>query len=181
MSDRNSAFSRFLTVLVIIFSTEMVWGQMPQPVCDVYIYVEHNQLPMKRIASQTEIRPGWLIQGKSVGRKMVHYLARRQSLQIVEPSPRFAIYPQGNFTLADYALVKLVRKSNYRLFPTQKRLSTVSTPLDLNHFKVENLPNMGFAVTPIIELKPGEYCLMNLKEKEIDEYGNVYVYDFTVK
>ena len=39
---------------------------------------------------------------------------------------------------------------------------------------------MGFSVTPKTPLFPGEYILINLEQKPVNEEGDVIAYDFTV-
>lgn len=52
--------------------------------------------------------------------------------------------------------------------------------VDLSAFRIENLPDMGFAVTPLKPLEPGEYIVVNLAQTAVNEYGDFRAYELSV-
>ena len=46
--------------------------------------------------------------------------------------------------------------------------------------QIGTFTDMGFSVTPKTPLFPGEYILINLEQKPVNEEGDVIAYDFTV-
>jgi hypothetical protein len=178
--DRKTSFFAAMLLLVCA-GVGAARAQMPAVQPDVYLYAGENLVALKPVTTQTEVKPGWTIQGRSVGRKTVRYLARHRALQLVDSKPRFAIYPASGVTLADYVVVRLVPRSNYRRFPSSKLSDCPMIRVDLNRFSISNLPNMGFAVMPSAPLRSGEYCLLCTRAKAVNEQGDIPVYEFRVE
>lgn len=171
---------KYLVMLCLcLMSFTGTWAQMPEVAPNVFIYVEGNQYPMKSITSQTEKKKGWDIQGISVGGKFQRYFWGKKSKQLTDNQPRFAIFPKEH-NLNDYAIIRLNERKSYRRLPDAELKECDYVRIDLNAFVIENLPDMGFAVTPKTPLFPGEYILINLEQKPVNEQGDVIAYDFTV-
>lgn len=171
----------------IIITLCLFWGmfvqmqaQMKQPDPTVFIFVGDSIFPMNVITSQTELKKGWDIQGINVGRKIRRYFSGVHSRQITGRQPKFAIYPKTQ-ELNDYALIRLKERRNFRYLPASEFKDCDYTRVELGLFHIENLPEMGFAVTPVTPLFPGEYILIDLSQKPVNSYGDVKAYDFTVE
>lgn len=167
-----------LTLLGLLFGLT-VHAQLPAAKPTVYIYVEQSFHPLRAITSQTETKRGWDIQGVSVGRKAVRYFWGKQAQQLADPQPTLAIYPQQE-NLNDYALIRLKSKRDYRLLPKAALSDCTYVRVDLSAFRIENLPDMGFAVTPLKPLEPGEYIVVNLAQTAVNEYGDFRAYELSV-
>ncbi|GEM_PF-268359 len=165
--------------LLLVLTSSLTYGQRPEPQPVVYVYVENNPHPMTAVTSQTETRRGWDIQGIRVGQKAVRYLWGKKARQQTERRPTFAIYPRQE-NLNDYVLIRLKTKRTYRTLPKARWEENAYTRVDLSAFRIENLPGMGFAVTPLSPLPPGEYILFNLAQTPVNEYGDFRVFDFSI-
>ena len=53
--------------------------------------------------------------------------------------------------------------------------------IELGLFELSNLPGMGFAASPVEELKPGEYILLDLTQERVGKLADVKAYPFTVE
>ncbi len=177
------------TILKIITVTNLLFpflflqplqAQMPQPAPTVFIFVGDSVFPMRPITSQSELKRGWDIQGIHVGGKIKRYFSKPRAGQVTTRNPRFAIYPTTQ-NLNDYALVRLKERRGFRNLPCAELKDCDYTRVELGLFKIENLPDMGFAVTPLTPLMPGEYILTDLSQKAVNTYGDFKAYDFSVK
>jgi hypothetical protein len=83
--------------------------------------------------------------------------------------------------LNDYALIRLKERRGFRYLPASEFKDCDYTRVELGLFNIENLPGLGFAVTPLTPLFPGEYILVDLSQKPVNQYGDVKAYDFTVE
>lgn len=171
---------KVLLLCTFVFLSILTYAQMDQPKPTVFIYVNQSPYPMHASTSQTEQKKGWDIQGFQVGGKTLRYFSEPHSKQLTDRKPKFAIYPQTQH-LNDYVLIRLREKRNHRLMPAPEFKDCDYTRIELNRFKIENLPNMGFAVTPLKELFPGEYILVDITQKKTNAYGDFKAYDFTVE
>lgn len=156
-----------------------LFAQMDPPKPTVFLDVDGKPYPMKTVTSQTEQKKGWDIQGKSVGGKKLRYFWREHAHQLADTQPRFAIYPQKE-NLNDYALIRLKSKRQYRRLPDAQLTECPYIRVDLNNFRIESLPEMGFAATPLKPLEPGEYILVNLVQQPVNDMGDIKVYDFSI-
>lgn len=170
---------RIISILLLLQLAAGLRAQMDQPKPTVFIYAGDKPYAMKAITSQTEKKKGWDIQGKTVGAKQIRYFWGQHAHQITGTQPRFAIYPRQE-NLNDYALIRLKEKRQYRRLPEAQLSDCPYTRVDLNGFRIDNLPDMGFAVTPVVPLEPGEYILVNLVQKPVGELGDFKAYDFRV-
>lgn len=155
-------------------------AQLPTPEPTVFIFVNDQKIAMRSITSQTEEKKGWDIQGINVGKKLIRYFWGKQSKQLTESKPCFAIYPK-EATLNDYALIRLNKRRDHRRLPHSELNDCKYTRINLDSFVIENLPDMGFFVTPKENLFPGEYILVNLKQSPCNDSGDIIAYDFSVQ
>lgn len=165
-----------LTLLTVV----PVHSEPPADLPAVYIYVENAPHPLKAVTSQTDVRRGWDIQGVNVGRRTIRCFPGRRALQLANSQPTFAIYPRQE-SLNDYALVRLKEKRACRLLPETTLANCPYTRVELKAFRIENLPDMGFAVTPLAPLAPGEYILVNLAQPPVGEQENIRAFPFSVR
>lgn len=169
----------FVTLLAGLCLSPAALAQRPSVPPRAYIYVNDAPQPLQSISTQTETRPGWDIQGISVGRKAVRYLYGKQSRQRCGVHPTWALYPDPE-KLNDYALIRLKVKRDHRRLPSTRWEDCPRQRVELPAFRIENLPDMGFAVTPVRALEPGEYILVNLAAPPVNEQGDLPVFDFSV-
>lgn len=167
-------------LLLMLCACLCLKAQMAQPAPTVFIYIGETAFPMNAVTSQTEIKKGWDIQGINVGKKPLRYFWGAHAKQTTGAQPKFAIYPRTQ-TLNDYVLLRLKGKKEYRRMPEAEVKDCDYIRVDLNTFKIENLPDMGFAVTPTVPLSPGEYILVDITQQSVNQYGDFKAYDFTVE
>ena len=177
--DKASILASLVWILLLAIPHRML-AQMPQPAPHVFIMVNGEKAPMRAQITQTEEKKGWDIQGFNVGRKLVRYFSGKYSKQLSDTKPTFAIYPKEE-TLNDYALIRLNKRGNYRRLPDADILECGYTRINMDAFVIENLPEMGFLVTPVKDLFPGEYILINLKQTPQNKEGDLKAYDFSVR
>ncbi len=148
----------------------------------VWMNVAGNAIPLKEEQTQTETKPGWKIVDIKLKDKQVRYLAGSSSPQMADnASPTLLIYPNENETLTDYALIRLRGRRQYRqlTFPTlEKNQYTRFLP---EYFDIQPATGLGFACTPKVPLKAGEYIVVYLPQKPIGESGDYMVHAFSVK
>ncbi len=171
---------KIFSLWLVIFACIQTSAQMKQPAPTVFIYVGETAFPMRTVTSQTEVKQGWDIQGINVGRKPVRYFWGAHARQTTDECPKFAIYPRTQ-TLNDYVLLRLKGKKEYRRMPKPDVKDCDYMRVNLDGFKIENLPDMGFAITPKAPLAPGEYILVDTTQDSVNSYGDIKAYDFSVK
>lgn len=171
---RYIVLNLFLTIVAL-----PLFSQMKQSEPTVFIFVEDSMYAMREVTTQTEIKKGIDIQGITVGRKLRRYIYGADAKQVTDVQPKFAIYPI-NQNLNGYVLVRLKERRDYRLLPVPQLVDYDYIRIDLRNFKIENLPNMGFAVTPLSPLFPGEYILVDITQEPCNQYGDFKAYDFKV-
>ena len=171
---------RFVLLMSLMVNSVVLFSQMKQPDPTVFIIVEDSMYAMREVTTQTEYKKGWDIQGITVGRKLRRYISGDVAKQLTGTLPQFAIFPKEQ-NLNDYVLIRLKERRGYRLLPLPELRDCDYIRVELNKFKIENLPNMGFAVTPLTPLFPGEYILVDITQKSCNQYGDIKVYDFSVK
>ena len=179
--------SMLKTTLLQIFSlifllgfSNAAYAQMPEPEPTVFILVNEQKAAMRAVTSQTEEKKGWDIQGITVGKKLIRYFWGKQSKQLTDQKPTFVIYPK-DCTLNDYALIRLNKRRDHRRLPYANLNECGYTRINIDSFVIENLPDMGFQVSPKEDLFPGEYILVNLKQTPCNEAGDIVAYDFSVQ
>ena len=158
---------RIATFFLFLGLFLQVQAQMKQPDPTVFIFVGDSIFPMNAI-------------GINVGRKIKRYFSGAQARQTTGRQPKFAIYPKTQ-DLNDYALIRLKERRGFRYLPASEFKDCDYTRVELGLFNIENLPGLGFAVTPLTPLFPGEYILVDLSQKPVNQYGDVKAYDFTVE
>ena len=173
MMKKATTLCLFLVLLV------QAQAQMQQPPPTVFIFVGDTVFHMNTSTSQSELKKGWDIQGISVGRKVRRYFSGAKARQTTGQQPKFAIYPTTQ-ALNDYAIIRLKSRRSFRYLPSAELKDCDYTRVELGLFRIENLPNLGFAVTPLSPLRPGEYILVDLTQEAVNEYGDFKAYDFTV-
>ena len=176
----KNASWRFFLVALLFGISGALHAQMPTPDPTVFIIVNDQKAPMRSVTSQTEEKKGWDIQGINVGKKLIRYFWGKQSKQLTERKPCFVIYPK-DATLNDYALIRLNKRRDHRRLPYADLNECGSIRINIDSFVIENLPEMGFFVTPKEELFPGEYILVTLKQTPCNESGDIVAYDFSVQ
>lgn len=179
--NRTNYLKRILTFfsfsLALLFQ---VHAQMDQPAPNVFIYVNEQQHPMNAVTSQTEMKKGWDIQGINVGKKNIRYFSGAHAKQLTAQQPSFAIYPKTEH-LNDYVLIRLKEKRDYRRMPAAEFKDCDYQRVEIGNFDIQNLPEMGYKVTPIKPLFPGEYILVDITQKSVNQYGDFKAYDFCVE
>ena len=171
---------RLSTLCLLMLLFLQAQAQMKQPDPTVFIFVADSVFPMRAATSQTELKKGWDIQGINVGRRIRRYFSGAHSRQTTGTQPKFAIYPTTQ-ALNDYALIRLKERRGFRYLPVSEFKECDHTRVELGLFKIENLPGLGFAVTPLTPLFPGEYILVDLSQKPVNQYGDCKAYDFRVE
>ncbi len=171
---------RFLLPLLVLLLGTTLHAQLPTPKPTVFLYVEGNPVPLRPVVSQTEVSRGWDIQGINVGRKTIRYFWGKRAKQLCPAQPRLAIYPHTE-NLNDYALIALDERRDHRRLPRAALTDCSYQRVELPAFRIENLPDMGFAVTPLKPLEPGEYILVNLAQKPHNEQGDFEAYELSVE
>lgn len=173
--------TRRISLLALLLALFVQAGaQMKQQPPTVFIFVGDSIFPMSAATSQTEIKKGWDIQGINVGRKVRRYFSGPHAGQVTGQQPKFAIYPTTQ-NLNDYALIRLKERRGFRYLPVAEFRDCDYTRVELGLFHIENLPGLGFAVTPLNPLFPGEYILVDLSQEPVNQYGDLKAYDFTVE
>lgn len=166
-------------LITALFTVCLLHAQRPEEKPKVFIMVNNTPAAMTKLTTQTEVKRGWEIQGITVGKKNIRYIWGQHAKQLAEVKPTFAIYPTTE-NLNDYAVIRMKNRPDHRAMPSAELKDCNYKRVELAHFKIENLPNMGFAVTPLEPLFYGEYILVNLAQKPVNEQGDIEVYDFRV-
>ena len=176
--------TNYLKKIFVFFSLCLVFlqvqAQMDQPAPTVFIYVNNQQQPMNAITSQTEMKKGWDIQGINVGKKNIRYFSGAHAKQLTDKQPSFAIYPKTEH-LNDYVLIRLKEKRGYRRMPAAEFKDCDYQRVEIGIFDIQNLPEMGYKITPIKPLFPGEYILVDISQQSVNQYGDFKAYDFCVE
>lgn len=173
----KNALGMFICLTVIC---EGLYAQMKEPEPTVFIYVEDSMYAMKASTSQTELKRGWEVQGVNVGKRMRRYFWGAHARQITDGQPKFAIFPKEQ-NLNDYAILRLKSKREARYLPDADINHCDFVRIELGLFRMESLPDFGFAVTPATPLVAGEYILFDLTQEPVNEYGDFKAYDFCVE
>lgn len=148
----------------------------------VWIQVADNSVPLKAEQTQTETKPGWKIVDIKMKDRQIHYLWGSRATQMADSSnPTLLIYPNEKETLADYALIRLRRRKQYR--------QLMKSPLERNefirflpeHFDIRPAAGIGFACTPLKPLPVGEYIVVFLNQKPVGDAGDYMVHAFSVR
>ena len=176
----NQTLKRITRLCLLLALFVQAQAQMKQQPPTVFIFVGDSIFPMNAVTSQTEIKKGWDIQGINVGRKTRRYFSGAHARQVTGRQPKFAIYPTTQ-NLNDYALIRLKERRGFRYLPVAEFKDCDHTRVELGLFNIENLPGLGFAVTPLTPLFPGEYILVDLSQTPVNQYGDLKACDFMVE
>lgn len=177
---KNQTLKRITRLCLLLALFVQAQAQMKQQPPTVFIFAGDSIFPMNAATSQTEIKKGWDIQGINVGRKTRRYFSGAHARQVTGRQPKFAIYPTTQ-NLNDYALIRLKERRGFRYLPVAEFKDCDHTRVELGLFNIENLPGLGFAVTPLTPLFPGEYILVDLSQTPVNQYGDLKAYDFMVE
>ena len=172
-------FCYILLALLFVLHSE---AQLPARQSEVCIFIEDSLWNMTPSTTISELTRGWEIQGFVVGRKIRRYLYGSRSKQSAPSScPAFVIRPAEGSTLTDYALIRLTPKKNYRRFTSGLLSECLYRRADLHEFQIEPYGEDAFRVQPNEKLKTGEYVWVCLSQKPTNEFGDVIVYDFSIR
>ena len=174
----NLFIQRLPLIMLCIWTAVRAQTASAQP--DLFIYTGTAAHPMHSIESQTIQKRSWSIQGFNVKRSPVRCFQGAHARQVTDAQPTWAIYPRTQH-LNDYALIRLKEKKNSRCLPSPDVRECDYRRIDIRHFRVENLPDMGFAVTPTEPLAAGEYILVDLTQEGAVQGGDIRAYDFRVE
>lgn len=188
-NPRQSIFIMHKELYILLYRTWMILllayvpadavAQNPVQDVKVRVVIDSIQHPMRPLTTQTEIKRGWEIQGIRVGGRTVRYMMGSVSRQFTSETPTFAIYPENN--LNDYAVIRLKERRDYRMLPAPTLQECTHIRVELGYFAIRNLEGMGFAVTPLKPLFPGEYILVDMSQEPVNKQGDFVVYDFSVE
>ena len=157
-------------------------AQQPTSAPEVSIFIEDSLWAMSPSTTLSELRRGWEIQGYIVGRKILRYLWGSKSNQNAPSScPAFVIRPAEGTALTDYALIKLRPKKTYRRFDSGVLMECPYQRAEPHEFQITAYGVDAFRVQPHANLKAGEYVWVCLSQKPTNEFGDVIVYDFSVR
>ncbi len=158
-----------------------VYAQMPEEPIVVQVFIGDTVFTIHQSSTQTEMKTPWTVFSFSVGGKTTKYLWGKQSLQPLDnPTPFFRINPQ-DATLADYVVIKLIQKKNYRQLPEPLLRDNPYTPIDLANFAIEARDDDSFIIHPRERFASGEYILLNLNQEPHGELNDYYGYCFTIE
>ena len=171
---------RYLSLLTCLCTTLLLHAQRPEQPKTVFVYINDSAYAMQERTSQSILKKPLSIQGIDVGTKVQRYFYGKTSDQRVGRKPRFAIYPTTQ-NLNDYAIIRLKQKRDARVMSAPEPLDCKPLRIELGLFELSNLPGMGFAASPVEELKPGEYILLDLTQERVGKLADVRAYPFTVE
>lgn len=168
--------------LIVIFMLSLAaHAQRPTQPSAVNILVGDSLYELPPVASQSEIKPGWKIVDIKLKDKTIRYLWGKHAKQLTDnKTPTFVIDVRKD-VLHDFAIVKLDERKQYRKFPHADVKECRPQRIDLDWMKIELLKDERYRITPISPMEPGEYVIVNLQGKAINEYGDVEVYPFWIK
>lgn len=147
----------------------------------VNIVVQDTVFAIDPTATQTEIKQGWKIVDYKLPNKAIRYLWGAHARQVAEsPQPAFVITPV-NCQLADFALIRLKEKKQYRKFPSPNLVECDMHRIDLDFAKIEMVGENKYRVQPLLPLPAGEYIWVNTMGKPLNNFGDVEVYPFTIE
>ena len=162
----NQTLKRITRLCLLLALFVQAQAQMKQQPPTVFIFVGDSIFPMNAVTN--------------VGRKTRRYFSGAHARQVTGRQPKFAIYPTTQ-NLNDYALIRLKERRGFRYLPVAEFKDCDHTRVELGLFNIENLPGLGFAVTPLTPLFPGEYILVDLSQTPVNQYGDLKAYDFMVE
>lgn len=166
---------------LVSLTTSWCHAQMKAEKPHVFICVEDSAYAMNPRTTQTENKRGWDIQGITLGVKTVKYLMGDHAAQITTATPSFIIYPQEEEFLNNYVLIRLKEKRGYRHLPKPTIPECDYKRIELPQFTIENLPKLGFKVTPKAPLFSGEWILVNMAQEPVGKTKDYVVFDFSVE
>ncbi len=172
---------RLFILLFACFSALTTFAQMQAPTPKVFLMVADSAWAMTPNTTLSQLRKGWDIQGINVGRKLIRYLWGIHARQQVDGrTPTFLICPDTE-NLNDYALLSLKVKRDHRRFPSAALSECPYKRIEPTDFEIQPVGDTGFRVRPHESLEPGEYLLVDLRQKPVNEFGDVIVYDFSIR
>ncbi|MBQ0049595.1 MAG: hypothetical protein KBT12_05095 [Bacteroidales bacterium] len=170
-----------LTITALVVACAHLGAQRPAKPSPVCIVVADSAWQMAPQTTQTEVRPGWQIVDVKLKDKTTRYLWGNASRQMADTAtPTFVVDP-GSATLADFVIIPLRQKREYRRFPHPDFRQCEHIAFDLDAAEVRLRADERFSVTLRQALRPGEYVVVNLKAAPLNESGDMEVYPFSVK
>ena len=167
------------TTLLLLFIAILPLKALAQ---HVFIQVAGNAYPIKQEQTQTEVKPGWTIVDIKTRDKKIQYLWGSRATQMAEShTPTLIIYPGEKETLADYVLIRLRRRKQYRRLMHSPLAENEYIRFTPDHFTILPSAGLGFACTPKDELVTGEYIIAYLNQTPVGEFGDYMVYSFSVR
>lgn len=169
-----------LVLLLFWAVSAFAFGQRKALSSMVSIFVGDSIYEIPPVVTQTEYKPGWKIVDIQTNGKTSRYLWGKHSRQYCDDrQPRFIIDPR-QCTLADFVLIKLKEKKEYRKFASHDFYECDFKRFGLDLVAITVLDDDRFDVRFHDPLMPGEYVIVNMKAEAVNEYGDVEVYPFTI-
>ncbi len=170
---------RLFIFLFSIFSLS-VFSQRNVPATSVSMFVEDSFYGIDPVCTQSEYKPGWKIVDIQTNGKLSRYLWGRHSRQLSDDRTPRLLIETGNYKLNDFVLIKLKEKKEYRKFASHNLFECDGRHIDLDLVAIKLLDDGRYEVRPHVPLTPGEYVIVNLKAEATNDFGDVYVYPFTI-
>lgn len=130
--------------------------------------------------TQTEVRPGWKIVDYQLNDRVTRYLWGAHAIQLADAQPTFVITPAADETLYQYAVIPLKCKREYRRLPKLKAKDNNYLRLTPDDFHIEAVGDSSFLCSPLKQLLPGDYFLLNIEQEPQGELGDYTGYPFRV-
>ncbi len=174
-------YFRIIALFASLLLSFVCHAQMAKISDRVWITVGDSLYPIAPSPTQCEVKPGWNIADVfKTSDKAIRYLWGKTSHQVCDNArPRLVVQLQHG-TLHDIVLVRLQSRKQYRRFPKADIRYCDPIYVDLTTCRIELLKENLYAVTPERPLRPGEYILTDLSDKPMNDYGDRYVYAFTI-
>lgn len=166
---------RTIKAILLTLVSMHAWGQRVQ------LQVADSMVDINAQQTQSELKPGWTIVDVKLKDKLTHYLSGSHAAQMTDNrTPVFMIEPAGNEVLADYAIIRLQRKRNYRKLPKTELRENKYTRVEPAAFDIMSDGGDGFLCRPLGALKEGEYILVCLSQTPTGSLKDLKVYPFQV-
>ncbi len=172
---------QILSFTVILAACLWAKAQTQDAGVEVQVLIGDSAYTICKSTTQTETKTPWTVFSFEVGGKTTKYLYGSQSQQLVDQrTPLLIINPQ-DATLADYALIRLIKKKSRRQLPEPLLRDNPYQSIDLANFVIEMEEDERFAIRPRQPLEAGEYMLLNINQEPHGDMGDYYGYCFTIE
>lgn len=147
----------------------------------VQLRVGDNMYDIPSVLTQGELKPGWKIVDVQLKDKVTHYLWGAHATQMTDDrTPVFVVTPGQGETLADYAVIRLRAKRDYRKVPKGNLRDNEYTRIEPSSFHISAYGDDGFLCQPKVSLGKGEYILVNIAQRTVGELNDFSVFPFQV-